>query len=162
MRNPALRPCEPPEAVVDVPLPHDLVRDLLALGLLSHTLIPLTPALLPPPTPAGSDLHTLPCRLHLLHLYDLPSSAPGGTWMRGSKMHQTTIEDHRNVLFSIPMPALYSRMARRRHNTPHRVDAWTYTCFAAWHARLQPPTPPQKAGGLASVTCSTTAATSML
>jgi hypothetical protein len=49
MRNPALRPCEPPEAVVDGPLPHDLVGDLLAVGLLSHTLfLPQLPFFLRP------------------------------------------------------------------------------------------------------------------
>jgi hypothetical protein len=67
----------------DVPLPHDLVGDGLALGLLSHTLL-LLPCVPRPRVqvacrfaqPPGSPLYSAaPSRCFCLHNRDLPSSA---------------------------------------------------------------------------------------
>jgi hypothetical protein len=154
MRNPALRPCEPSEAVGDVPLPHDLVGDLLAAGPLSHTLfISQLPFFLHP----RPRVQICASRRTACVCDALPSSVRSASLrtrrcVRGSKMYQTVIEDHRKVLCSIPMPALYSLMAPRRHNTPHRRRLGLLVFRSLARTPAASHTPPQKAGGLASVT----------
>ena len=154
---PATQPCvatmraAAPRLVHDVPLPHDLVGDLIPVGLLSHTLHSFSA--IPRPRVRlrrGVDLHyrgSPPC----LTIAMLLRSSPRSGFVRSrpvrGRLIGTTIEAIDTSISSILMaPLLLLRDATAQTKHP---DAWAYLRFTALQPHPKPST-----GSRAALTCS--------